>query len=610
MDGEVNTLPKTGELSRREFLFALPGAFAGGGLLAPALLGAPVEAADQIVLGKDGLLRSRSGRLFFALGGFHANVLPLSRLKLSEAEMERVRPYIWSAQKTDDQGHVDLWDASDEMMDQWFRQLAADGVTALRLFARARVGNDVLDLCGKLNPELKQVFHRAYAVGRRYGIRFLQQILPEPGSSVYVSRNSIERRVLPRFTKEDLARLSPAQRAFIEGGKKVAMKEYFTDPDVLACQKQYLSEAMEWIAGEPQVFAVEIYNEQGWNGRQFQFPLEEAEIRWSREIVRTIKRKLPRMLVTLSHPGFGITGYDPFKWVRGAGVDFYSPHAYAGLSGENETIDFAAVTAAGSRIMNAGVPSFYGEWGLFNSPVPAEVKRFSHRDAIWLCLLGGEAGFLQWTNEFPEEYRWPSRLLRALPESFRPAPPPVTVEIGELYRRFHDNTRYASFKPGTFPGFELNREKQKDENIQKIFAAFRRSLDTGIPIRYSLERGKGMPVEKFMELDPERVRRPVQAVGGYQAAWLRDARNPLWVAYFRKRQVERFGSHWAGVPEAGPLEIRYDLPERDCTGRLLNFNTGRAERLELERKGAIAVSPHTSDDYLLVVTGRSVRLEL
>lgn len=601
-------MPYSDKLSRRVFLGAL-GAAQAVGALTPLLPCAPLSAGDQIRLGKDGLLRTRDGRLFFALGGFHANVLPLSRLKLSEGEMERVRPYIWSAQKTDGVGHVDLWDASDQMMYQWFGQLAADGVTALRLFARARVGNDVLDLCGKLNPELKQVFHRAYAVGRRYGIRFLQQILPEPGSSVYVSRNSIERRVLPRFTKEDLARLSSAQKAFIEGGKRVTMKEYFTDPDVLACQKQYLAEAMEWIAGEPQVFAVEIYNEQGWNGRQFQFPLEEAEIRWSREIVRTIRRKLPRMLVTLSHPGFGITGYDPFRWVRGAGVDFYSPHAYAGLSGENEKIDFAAVTAASSRIMNAVVPSFYGEWGLFNSPVPDEVKRFSHRDAIWLCLLGGEAGFLQWTNEFPDEYRWASWLLRALPDNFRPAPAPVTVKIGDLYRRFQDNTRYPSYKPGAFPGFELNREKQKDENLQKIFATFRRSLDTGIPIRYSLGQRKGISVEQFIELDPERVHRPVQAVGGYQWTWLKDARNPLWIAYFRKRRVERFGSHWVGVPESAPLEIRYVLPERGCAGRLLNFNTGSLERLELERTGAIPVSPHTSDDYLLVVTGRRLRLD-
>lgn len=595
-------------LSRREFLLPLGAAVAAASVPAG---GASLRIApeDEIRLGSDGLLRSAAGRLYFALGGFHANVLPLARLELSPAEMERVRPYIWSAQKTDGQGHVDLWDASEEMIDQWFRQLAADGVTALRLFARARVGDDVLDLCGKLNPELRQVFHRAYAVGRRYGIRFLQQILPEPRSSVYVRQDSIERHVLPRYSKEELARLSPAQKAFIEGGKRVTRKEFFSDPDVLACQKQYLEEAMDWIAGEPQVFAVEIYNEQGWDGRRFQFPLEDAEIRWSREIVRVIKRRLPRMLVTLSHPGFGITGYDPFKWVRAVGVDFYSPHAYAGLSGENEKIDFAAATAASSRIMNAGIPSFYGEWGLFNSPVPAELKRSSHRDAIWLCLLGGEAGFLQWTNEFPEEYRWPARLLRALPGNFRPGPPPVTVQIGELYRRFQDNTRYATFKPGEFPGFELNREKQKDENLQRIFAAYWRSLEVGIPIRYSLERGQGMAVEEFLKLEPDRVRRPIQAHGGYQVAWLRDARNPLWIAYFRKRRLERFGSHWVGVPEAAPLEIRLETPEKALTARLLHFNRGTLETLELTGKSTIPVSSSTNDDYLLVVTGRRLRIE-
>jgi len=596
--------------TRRQWLQSLSAACAARTLLEPALLAAPVGPADQFRLTREGLLRSRSGKLFFALGGFHANVLPLSRIKLTEAEMERVRPYIWSGQKTDDQGHVDLWDASDGMMDQWFRQLAADGVTALRLFARARVGNDVLDLCGKLNPELKQVFHRAYAAARPYGIRFLQQILPEPGSSTYVSRNSIERRALPRFTKDELARLTPAQKAFLQDGKRVTMKEFFTDPDVLACQKLYLQQAMDWIAGEPQVFAVEIYNEQGWNGRQYQFPLEDAEIRWSREIVSAIKKRLPRMLVTLSHPGFGITGYDPFKWVRGAGVDFYSPHAYAGLSGENETIDFAAVTAASSRIMNAGAPSFYGEWGLFNSPVPLEMKRYSHRDAIWLCLLGGEAGFLQWTNEFPEEYRWPTKVLRALPDRFTPERPAVAVQIGEHYRRFQDNSRYSSFQPDAFPGFELNREKQKDENIQKIFAAYRRSLDLGVPIRFTLDGGGGMALDRFLQAGPSDFRRPLQAIGGYQMTWMKDARSPLWIAYFRKRRMERYGGHWVGVPDAAPLEVKLDLPVRRLEARLLNFNSGRLENLSVERSGAFVVSQSTSDDYLLMLSGEGTRLNL
>ncbi|MCC7174912.1 MAG: hypothetical protein IT159_06920 [Bryobacterales bacterium] len=580
------------------------------GSLAAHRLASAAAGAGEVRLARDGTLRLRNGRLFCALGGFHANVLPLSRLKLSGEEMERVRPYVWSAQKTDGQGHVDLWDASDQMMDQWFRQLAADGVTALRLFARARVGNDVLDLCGKLNPELRQVFHRAYAVARPYGIRFLQQILPEPGSSCYVSRGSIERRVLPRYSASELETLTPAQARFLKDGKRVTLQESFTDPDVLACQKLYLEQAMDWIATEPQVFAVEIYNEQGWNGRQYQFPVEDAEIRWSKEIVDTIRRRLPRMLVTLSHPGFGITGYDPFKWVRGAGVDFYSPHAYAGISGESAAIDFAAVTAASSLIMNAGLPSFYGEWGVFNSPVPLELKRFSHRDALWLCLMNGETGFMQWTNEFPEEFRWPSRIMRALPADFSPAPPELAVGIGETYRRFQDNTRYAAFAPGEFPGFELNREKQRDENIQRIFAAYQRSLDTGVPIRFDVN-GKGrISLPDFAGLDLSRRARPIQAVGGYQARYLKDAHNPLWLAYLRKRKVQAFGSHYVGVPEPAPLEIRLRLPAGRYTARLLNLSAGKLETSSVDANHAFKVSPNTSSDYVVLISGSRVRIDL
>lgn len=568
-----------------------------------------VGRTDQVFVARDGMLRLRTGELFAPLGGFHANVLPISRIALTPAELERVQPYIWSAQKTDGQGHVDLFDASDEMMDRWFKQLASDGVTALRLFARARVGNDVLDLCGKLNPELKDVFHRAFAVARPYGIRFQLQILPEPGSSCYVSRNSVERRALPRYTKQELARLTPSQKRFLLENKRVGMNEYFTDPDVLACQKLYLQQAMDWVATEPQVFAVEIYNEQNWNGRQFMFPVEDAEIRWSREIVRTIKKRLGRMPVTLSHPGFGIAGYDPFKWTRAAGVDFYSPHAYVGLSGENESIDFAAVTAASGLIMNAGIPSFYGEWGLFNSPVPVDLKRFSHRDAIWLCLLGGEAGFLQWTNEFPDEYRWPSKVLKALPRNFSPEKPKTIVRIGREYAAFQDNTRYPAYKPGEFVGSDLNRQKQRDGNLQKMFAAYRRSLEIGVPIAFSLSE-KGITLDAFAALDAARLKRPFQADGGYQTTWLKDARNPLWIAYFRKRKVQGFGGHFVGVPVEDRLQIRLNLPRGRYAARVIDLNTGKIDRRTAQSTDLLSISDITSGDCVLVVTPEWLKLAL
>lgn len=591
--------------------------------IALLLVAALALAEEPVVLSRDGWFRLRSGELFVPLGGFHGNVLPVSRLNLSPEELRRVEPHLWDAQKTDGLGHVDLWDASDEMLRGWFRRLAEDGVTAVRLFARARVGNDVLDLCGKLNPELKAVFHRAFAAARPHGIRFLLQILPEPGSWCYTRPDSIETRALPRFSKEELARLTPAQRRFLIEKRTVPPEDMFTDPDVLACQKLYLKEALDWVAAEPQIFALEIYNEQGWSSaglddkfqNVFTFPWEASEIRWTKEIVRTIRKRLPHMLVTLSHPGFGITGYDPLKWSKQARVSFYSSHMYAGLCGENQAIDFAAASAATGLFIAAGIVNFKGEWGVFDSPVPMDVKRFSHRDAIWLSLLAREPGFFQWTYEFPEEYRWPARVFKALPKSFSPARPSVRVEIGEAYQAFHTNSRYPGFVPGRlFPTFPFNTHKQADENLQKMFAAYRRSLDLGVPIAFTMGRRGAMPLEQFLAREAAAFRRPIRAEGGYQLTWLKDAKSPLWIAYLRKRHIQGFGTrrkHYVGVPEEGRLEIRFELPPgRMYRARLINLNAGDVTSHGIAARHNLMVAERTSDDYVLIVTPADVTLDL
>jgi hypothetical protein len=567
--------------------------------------------AQQVTLAPDGWFRLADGGLFVPLGGFHGNVLPVSRLQLSPEERARLEAHIWSAQKTDGEGHVDLWDASDAMLARWFRRLSADGVTALRLFARARVSDDVLDLGGKLNPELKAVFRRTFAAARPYGIRFLLQILPEPGSMCYTNRRALERRVLPRYSRAELAALTPAQRKFLLEGKRVTLDQLFTDEDVLACQKQYLHEALEWIAAEPQVFALEIYNEQGWThrpldgkaGYTYTFPWEDAEIRWTAEIVRAIKTRLPAMPVTLSHPGFGVTGYDPLKWSKGAGVDFYSSHMYAGLCGENETIDFAAVTAATGAVIAAGIPNFSGEWGVFSSPVPMDMKRFSHRDAIWLSLLSGRPGFFQWTYEFPEEYRWASEVMRSLPRGFTPARPQVEIDIGEAYRTFQNNERYARFVAGRlFPAFPFNRDKQSDPNIQKILAAYRRSLAIGVPVAFAMGGGRSMSIERFLSLDASRFDRPIRAGGGYECAWMKDANRPLWIAYFRRRRVREYGRHFVGVPDAGPLEIRLDLPKGSYRARLIDPGAAYDEVRNIGNREVLKIAGPATADRILVIS--------
>jgi hypothetical protein len=582
--------------------------------LALALLLLAARADDRVILSPDGLFRLTTGERFLPLGGFHGNVLPLSRLHLPPAELKTIEPHVWSAQTTDGQGHIDLWDASDDMMDRWFRSLAADGVTAVRLFARARVGIDVLDLCGKLNPDLSRVFHRAFAAARPYRIRFLLQILPEPVAMCYTHPDSIAKYVLPRYSPDEMSRLTPAQRRFILEGKRVPIREVFTDPDVLACQKLYLEQALDWVAREPQVFALEIYNEQGWNGAVldgkwqsvFTFPWEDDEIRWTRQIVDAVRARLPGMPVTLSHAGFGVTGFDPLKWARPAGIDFYSSHMYAGLTGDYQKADFAAATAATSLIIRAGIPTFGGEWGLFASTVPPPIKRRSHRDAIWLSLLAGLPGFFQWTYEFPEEYRIPAEIFRSLAPDFSPQPP-LKVEIGAAYRAFQDNSRYPLYLAGKLfsPG-PFHRQKQQDENLRRIFAAYMHSLDIGAPIAFAIDDPAAMPLDRFAALDSANLNLPLDCRGGYQTTWLKDARHPVWIFYFRSRRVEQFGNHFAGVPVPATLDLRFHLPKGRHRGRIIDLNTGGEEPIEVNAQAKFTI-PRTSDDYVLLIAPHQLR---
>lgn len=572
--------------------------------------------ANPVRLAGDGWFRLSNGKLYVPLGGFHGNEIPLAMVRLSAAERQRVEPHLWSAQTTGGLGHIDFFDAGDETLRQWFRTLAGNGITAVRLFPRARIGVDVLDLCGRPNPELEAVFERAFRAARPYGIRFLLQIIPEPNLSCYANPDSLKRHVLPRLEKEELARLTPAEKRFIVERRHVKLAEWFTDPDVLACQKLYLDRVLGWVTRQPQIFALEVYNEQGWSEAPFGekrlsvfgYPWEDAEIRWTAEIVRFIKQRLPGMPIALSHPGFGVTGLDPLRWSERAGVDFYSSHMYAGLCGENEAMDFAAASGATGAIIGAGLVNFLGEWGVLNSAAPPDVRRLAHRDAIWLSLMAGTPGFMQWTYEFPEEYRWPARILAALHKGFSPERPALTVDVGEAYEQFHTNTRYPLFSPAKlFPAFPFNRQKQADGNLRRIFAAYRRSLDIGAPIRFSVADSGGLSLDGFAALDPATLARPIRAIGGYQLAYLADPKTATWLAYLRSRKVQAFGRQYLGVRAEAPLRIELDLPPGRYQSCLIDLTSSKLRAGRVEARSAIEVGV-TSHDYVLVVMPGHIRL--
>lgn len=569
-----------------------------------------------------GMFRIENGgqaeRLFIPLGGLHGNVVPLDMLEISDEQRLELKDKLWN-------GHVDILDCPEDALKKWFAHLQANGVNCLRLFPRQRVNADLLELCGKLNPEMQVEMARVFHLAEPYGIRFLLQILPEPGRTGY---RGDKHYVAPAFTEEEKANLPAHQKRFVVDGERVAMQQFFVDTDVWACQQMYLGDALDWLAQEPQVFALEIYNEQGWQGgwvdgqrkHVMTFNHEAAEIAWSREVTKMIHEQLPGMPVCLSHAGFGLTAFDPLKWHAGAGTDFYSSHLYNGLVGAGPHADFAAATGATAAILDARAVNFPGEWGILTDQPPAELRRLGHRDAIWLTLLSGGPGFLQWTFEFLDEYRWPERVFSALPADFAPAPHTLAVDIGEAYTTFHDNTRYPLFSDSdAFDAFAFMRRKGgklRDENLQKLYAAYLKSLKTQRPVRFVMDdaAAEAMSLEDYLKADLTDAARPVASVeDGWQLTWRKDATREIYVAYFRSRSIRNSGGVWLGKPEDLPLRVKLDLPAGTYRAYWSNVDPAEGEvaSMNVPGDGVIPVSTEAAAaTYMLLIVPADSEVKL
>jgi hypothetical protein len=196
---------------------------------------------------------------------------------------------------------------------------------------------------------------------------------------------------------------------------------------------------------------------------------------------------------------------------------------------------------------------------------------------------------MQWAYDFRDEFRWASRVFRALPREFSPDPPLAEENIAEWWRAFQQAP--AAISP---PNFMLNRERRMDRNLQSIVSAYGRALDTGVPLRFTLA-GAGQPAARAI---------PIRALGGYQLSYLGDTAHRTWIAYLRSRQVRKFGNTYLGVPVEAPLRLRFDLPDGDYNAELIDLSRNRARHLRITANSEITVSPKTQADYVLVVTTR------
>ena len=349
---------------------------------------------------RSGRFSYRNGRPFWPLGGFYVNLmqteLPITvDTLMGNTPMQRATPVERAA---------------------YFRTLASRGVNALRMFCRVHETIDghpadlPLDIAGHVHPEIWRVMDTVLQDGCRYGIRFLVTLFAEPRASAYshwapwsagIDSYRRNRWSFNRFMSDN-----PADRKLL-----TSYSEYFTDPETIALQTQYLRELAPLLRNHPAVFAVEIYNEQAWEGF-FQWEAQDAEIAWTRRMVDLWRTLCPEKPVCYSLAGHGIVGIDPIRWSLGIQPDFFSSHIYPGACADNERLDYGGMTALVHDYSAAAGPNWPGEAGAL---MPAaggheERRRRALRDLIWLTVTSGGAGFMQWPmdrqpREHLQEYR-------------------------------------------------------------------------------------------------------------------------------------------------------------------------------------------------------------
>jgi hypothetical protein len=329
-----------------------------------------------------GYLLDAQGRLFLPLGGFYAN-WPCD-LPAPDGSLKRALDLFPCGPTPYSYGFP--WPPEVEREVQDFLQLChRHGVTALRLMLRN------MDLVGRVDEVQLQAVLHLFDLARPLGIYFDLVLFEDYDKPPYVNRQVLERVVLPRYTATELAQL-PAHRARFLVEKRllpVAAQKY-TDPDVLACQKDFLHELLPHLAARDEIFCYELENE-----------MVAPPLSWVNEITAFLRRLDPHTLV-LGNPG-PHEWPEPWRW-RAASVDLFSYHPYSdGLA----DADHGAVAYLCSKWAAAsGKARFAGEGGINQNRWQQGVRKVAPpyaargiRDQIWLSLCCGDCGAFMWAPE-------------------------------------------------------------------------------------------------------------------------------------------------------------------------------------------------------------------
>ena len=529
----------------------------------PIVVAPPVR-SDAITVGPNGYFRHPDGTSFIPLGGLYANWVH----KVENGNAGDLVSYSFT-------------DATDDQLRAWFSYLHANGITALRAMLRDHTakGAEPMDIVGAVNPSLLRRWEHMMALARPFGIRFLVTLHESwyATYAAYHNADTLAACVLPYYTPEELSTLPAYRRRFLVERRMLQQTtDALSDADVVACQRDYLTDLIPRLRANPDIFAYEIENEQppGYFG-------------WTADQMRLVRELDPVTPICVSH-----LSADPVTWGRLPNLDFFTYHIYPGGGNTTRAMDYGAAVAVTARYARLGKPAFSGEAiGDDSGKATPEARHLGARDCLWSQIIAGSMGCFFW-NTWDEEMK-EFRLARQILAEFdiarvRRARPRLGLDVSHP---LIDDGFFWS-EPGRALYAALGQVARQ---------CFRRGVDfdfTFEPNQYAVTM-KPASLAALRRLDPE-----VRVRAGYEAQYLLSADHNSFLCYLRNIagtapiQADP-ASGWTRYRAKRHLVVTLRVPLNATSLKVFDLDDGTARTVSCERGRPIDLGTTDHDMVLM-----------
>ncbi len=539
------------------------------------IIAAPPVRTDPVRVGPNGYFLNPDGTVFLPLGGLYGNWV------------HKIKDGI----RLENVGYS-IAEATDEQLREHFAYLRDNGVNALRIMLRdhTALGAEPMDAIGKTNLHLLRLWEHYMEVARPYGIRFLVT-LHESWYATYASyynADCMEKCVLPQYTADELRALPAYRRRFlVEKRMLVQTTDALSDPDCLACQRDYLTDLIPRLRGNPDIFAYEIENEQ-----------PSGFFTWTENQIRLVRRLDPTTPICVSHLGGGLLYADLLPWSTRTSIDFYTYHPYP-AGNTTADFDYGMMVSVVARYGRLGKPAFSGEaYGDEWFKATPAARHLGARDTIWGELCAGTPGCFFWDtcDEPIKEFGLAQKVMSGLDlVHFRRAKPKIGINVAHPIA---DDSFFNT--PTGRPMYDA---------MGKIAqACFRRGVDFDFTFDNSLSDVSSHATRlKVTDADAVARLRPEVAVpDGCEAQYLLSDDAATFVCYVRNvagpaQITPEAKDGWTRMRKPLALSVTVNLPLKARTLTAIDLDTGAVSQVTVSPSRPIDLGT-TDHDFLLTTS--------